>query len=134
MEEKVLIMENKQRKTDVCKEKNKQKQMKRMNKGKLNSKEKKAIGIHHAPESIYVYQDYLALHHLWLQYILDVLVMTNGAVVTPKDNPLNSNSEVYLKLRKADFHGAIVTGIIRHLCFNNEMSNASLSRAIQEPN
>eukprot|EP01130_Rhizamoeba_saxonica_P001494 TRINITY_DN1134_c0_g2_i1.p1 TRINITY_DN1134_c0_g2~~TRINITY_DN1134_c0_g2_i1.p1 ORF type:complete len:269 (-),score=21.58 TRINITY_DN1134_c0_g2_i1:173-892(-) len=63
----------------------------------LTSKERKVLKVFDVPDDQIVYESFVPLHQLWLQYILDVLGNSRGA------------SQMGNKLLKADFHGCVFT-------------------------
>ncbi|EGC32471.1 hypothetical protein DICPUDRAFT_81703 [Dictyostelium purpureum] len=63
---------------------------------KIGSKKKREIGFYHIPYENCIYDQYLPLHELWLQYIKDVMQNQKGP-------------NFLAKFLRADLHGAFIT-------------------------
>jgi len=109
--EKVLLTEA-GRDKETSKIKNEEKQKKRRKKGQLNAAEKKEKAVHLIPKQHHKFAEYLPLHELWRSYISEIVASPPLSAI---ENP---SSNLYFKLLKADFHGALFTGL--YLCSHRE--------------
>jgi len=95
-----------QQKEEKTKEKKQRKLLKRAGKKNLMSRrERKKSGMWEIPMEARKYELYKPLHHLWTQYMKELL----------GDIPTSNYSMIYSKLLKADFHGSVIT-VVQSKC------------------
>ncbi|KZT40475.1 RNase P/MRP, p29 subunit [Sistotremastrum suecicum HHB10207 ss-3] len=103
------VKESRNKLENRAKSERRAKDKKRKKLGVIGRKEAKLKGIWTLDQKDAQWDKFLALHHLWLGYMSELLSLpprpTHGSPIPPMPN----GQSIQSKMTKADFHGAIVT-------------------------
>lgn len=98
VKDKVLLLDEPIPNYKLIKERSAEKRKQRRKKT-LSRKEQRALGLHIIPPEIQNWNHFVDLHEMWKEYIQDVM------------SDATTDAIIYARLVKADFHGALMTGI-----------------------